>query len=156
MTEPSPELTTTTEQPTATMRAEGLRTDEIAGFFDRAFGTIFGALAEQDVTPTGPALALYPRPPGDTVDIEAGVPVDRAIVPAGEVVPGVLPAGKVARLEHHGAYDDLGTSWDRLRSWITGEGLTPSAVLWEVYVTEPSPDMDPADLVTELNWLLDD
>lgn len=25
-------------------------------------------------------------------------------------------------------------------------------VTWEVYVTEPSPDMDPADLRTELNW----
>lgn len=27
--------------------------------------------------------------------------------------------------------------------------------LWEVYLTEPSPDMDPADLRTELNWLLE-
>jgi hypothetical protein len=25
-------------------------------------------------------------------------------------------------------------------------------VMWEVYLTEPSPEMDPADLRTELNW----
>ena len=43
---------------------------------------------------------------------------------------------------------------ERLAAWMGEQGLTPGPVLWEVYVTEPSPDMDPADLRSELNWLL--
>jgi effector-binding domain-containing protein len=58
----------------------------------------------------------------------------------------------VARLVHAGGYDQLGEAWGRLGAWIAGQGLTPGADLWEVYVTGPSPDTDPADLRTELFW----
>jgi hypothetical protein len=30
--------------------------------------------------------------------------------------------------------------------------LEPAASCWEVYTTEPSPEMDPADLRTQLVW----
>jgi effector-binding domain-containing protein len=70
------------------------------------------------------------------------------------VQAGTLPGGRVARVEHHGSFDALGASWERLATWMNREGHTPSDTFWEVYVTEPSPDMDPADLVTELSWLL--
>jgi effector-binding domain-containing protein len=69
-------------------------------------------------------------------------------------VAGSLPGGQVARLVHHGSFDELGSSWARLGAWIGQRGLTPTDALWEVYVTEPSPDMDPADLRTALHWLV--
>ena len=53
---------------------------------------------------------------------------------------------------HAGSFDGLSEAWQRLGAWIGGQGLTPANDYWEVYVTEPSPDMDPADLRTELNW----
>ena len=65
---------------------------------------------------------------------------------------GSLPAGRAARLVHHGSYDELGSSWERLARWMRDQRLEPAAFFWEVYVTEPSPDMDPADLRTELIW----
>jgi effector-binding domain-containing protein len=55
---------------------------------------------------------------------------------------------------HVGAFDGLGESWGRLGEWIGAQGLIPGADMWEVYVTEPSPDMDPADLRTELCWTI--
>ena len=55
---------------------------------------------------------------------------------------------------HAGSFDTLSSAWERLGSWINDQGLTPTQVYWEVYLTEPTPDMDPADLRTELNWLL--
>jgi len=70
------------------------------------------------------------------------------------VHPGSLPAGRVARLVHVGGYDGLGESWGRLGAWIAEQNLAPGTVIWEVYVTEPNPDMDPADLRTELYWTL--
>ena len=65
------------------------------------------------------------------------------------------PAASLA-LVHLGSYDKLVASWERLGAWMGEQGLTPGPLLWEVYVTEPSPDMDPADLRSELNWLLGD
>ena len=66
--------------------------------------------------------------------------------------PSSLPAGHVARVVHSCGYDQLGETWGRLGAWIVDPGLTPGIDLWEIYVTEPNPEMDPADLHTELIW----
>ena len=140
---------------TAVIRAV-VAMDGLVAFFDRSFSSLATAIAEQGVAITGPAFALYHGPPTDQIDLEVGFPTDRAVEPAGDVVAGTLPAGRVARLVHLGSYDRLVASWERLGSWMGEHGLTPGPLLWEVYVTEPSPDMDPAELRSELNWLLSD
>jgi hypothetical protein len=38
---------------------------------------------------------------------------------------------------------------------VVAQGLRPGSVMWELYVTEPTPDIDPADLRTELNLQVD-
>lgn len=128
---------------------------ELADFFDRSFSRLAPAIAGQGVSIAGPAFALYHGQPGATADLEVGFATDRAVRTDGDVRAGSLPGGPVARLVHRGAYDRLGESWGRLRAWIEAHGLTPGHDLWEVYVTEPSPEMDPADLRTELNWPLE-
>jgi effector-binding domain-containing protein len=125
---------------------------EIADFFDRSFSELATVLEGQGMAPTGPAFARYAGPPGETADLEVGFPVHEPVMPEGEVHPSSLPAGRVARLLHAGGYGELSESWGRLGAWIADQGLTPGADLWEVYVTEPNPDMDPADLRTELFW----
>lgn len=128
---------------------------ELPAFFDRSFSALAQAVQAQGLAITGPAYARYFGPPAEQADLEVGFPVAVAVEPDGDVQPGTLPGGRVARVEHHGSFDDLGSSWGTLASWIAAQGERPSATLWEVYVTEPSPDMDPADLVTELSWLLE-
>lgn len=125
---------------------------EIAGFFDRSFTELATVLDRQGIAPAGPAFARYAGPPGETADLEVGFPVHDSVAPEGQVHPSSLPAGRVAHLVHAGGYDQLGEAWGRLGAWIAGQGLTPGADLWEVYVTEPSPDMDPVDLRTALFW----
>jgi effector-binding domain-containing protein len=126
--------------------------DQLVALFDRSFSTLAAAVAGQGVAVEGPAFALYHGEPAETVDLEVGFVTGGTVQPDGEVRAGTLPGGRVARLVHRGGYDGLGSSWGRLRAWIEQQGLTPGRDLWEVYVTEPSPDMDPADLRTELNW----
>lgn len=148
-----PHLVEVHEQRTAVVRGR-VPTAELAAFFDRSFGALAAALARQGVPPMGPAFARYDGPPGDVAELEVGFPVAAEIDPDGDVVPSSLPAGTAATLEHRGPYDDLGTSWARLVEWADAEGHERGSVLWETYVTEPSPDADPADMVTELTWLL--
>ncbi|WP_314175376.1 GyrI-like domain-containing protein [Streptomyces winkii] len=125
-------------------------------FFDASFRQLTGAVSRQQVALIGPAFGLYHRPPGETTDLEVGFVTDRAVHPEGDVVVSALPAARVARTVHRGSFDGLGDSWERLRAWVREQGLTPGDVMWEFYVTEPTPDMDPRDLRTELNCVIAD
>ena len=150
-----PELVDVTTATTAVISAVVSR-QELANFFDRSFSRVAAVLSDQDIAIESPAFARYHRPPDEDFDLEVGFVTARAVRPDGEVRPGSLPGGRVARLVHEGGYDQLGASWGRLQSWIDGQGLTLGRDLWEVYVTQPSPDIDPATLRTELIWTIGD
>ncbi|WP_331742242.1 GyrI-like domain-containing protein [Kitasatospora sp. NBC_00039] len=150
-TVPEPELVTIAPATTAVLRAT-VPMAALRDFFDAAFRALAEALAAQGVAPVGPAFGRYRGTFGDPVDIEVGFATDRAVRPDGEVVAEALPGGRVARMVHAGAYDGLGESWERLHGWITEQGLSAEPHRWEVYPTQPSPDMDPRTLRTELNW----
>lgn len=139
---------------TTAVIAAVLAPDELVAFFDRSFGAIAQAAAAQGVVLQGAAFARYHGPPGERIDLEVGFPTDRPVEPTGDVRPGSLPAGRVAQVVHAGSFDGLGEAWGRLQAWISEQGLDAGGELWEVYLTEPSPDMDPADLRTELNWVV--
>lgn len=138
-------------QPTAVVRgtvaANGLRE-----FFDRAFRTLGEAVGRSSFSPAGPALSLYPSPPGSTVELEVGFPVQEPIEAQEPVVPGTLPAGPAVTCTHRGDYEGLGSSYERLQTWARANGVVLGQPLWEIYVTEPSPQADPADMVTQLFW----
>jgi effector-binding domain-containing protein len=124
-------------------------------FFDTSFRELVATTTEQGVALLGPAFALYRGPFEETVDLEVGFPVDRPVRAEGNVVAGRLPGGLLARGTHSGAFDGLGDSWARLAAWLSEQGRTPAQERWESYVTQPSPNMDPRDLRTELFWPID-
>jgi effector-binding domain-containing protein len=150
----TPQVVEVDEQPTAVVRGSDVPMTELTDFFDRAFGALGGTVAVRPGAVVGPAFARYARPPSDTADLEAGFPVSAPVEPDGDVLPSALPGGRVARLVHHGSYDELGSSWARLMTWAEEQGLTHTGVFWEVYLTEPTPDGDPDAMRTELNLLL--
>lgn len=145
-----PELVTFGGTDTAVVRGvvplAGLR-----DFFDASFRALGKTLARQQVIVTGPAFGFYHEPPKESADLEVGFATDRPVRPEGDVVAGSLPAARVARLVHHGSFDGLGASWERLFAWTHEQGLKPGPGMWEVYVTRPAPGMDPGELRTELN-----
>lgn len=147
----APELVTVEPATTAVVRGL-ISAKEVTDFFDRSFSVLAEALAAQGVSPAGPAFGLYRGIPDETMDLEVGFPTDRPIEPDGSAEAGQRPGGRVARVVHAGSFDGLSEAWQRLGAWIAEQGLTPGETYWEVYLTEPSPEMDPADLRTELNW----
>lgn len=152
MTEPTaPHLVDEPERMTAVVRGDAVPTAELPAFFDRAFGVLFPTVNGQGVQPVSAAFALYRSMPTDVVDLEVGFVVDRPVTPEGDVEPSTLPGGRIARTVHAGGFDGLGSAWQGLMGWVVEQGLTPGSVFWEVYLTEPNPEMDPADLRTELD-----
>ena len=129
---------------------------EIQNVMGPGLTELMDTLADQGVAPTGPWFTHHLRMDPDVFDFEIGVPVDGPVSPAGRVVPGELPAARVARTIYHGGYEGLGDAWGEFRDWIVAHGHTPAADLWEVYVTGTESTDDPAELATELTQPLTD
>ena len=145
--------------PTVVVAARDYPMGELPTLFDSTFRVLFPALAERGIAPAGAAFSLYHRSPGATADLEVGIPVATALtepITVGDVVltPSTLPAGSVATASHLGSYDGLGDAWGNFMAAIVASGRAPSLPFWEVYVTEPRPDMDPATLRTDLVTLV--
>lgn len=135
---------------TVCVKANGWQMSRLEELFDTGFSSLATA-----VQPAGPAYALFTRQPSDTVDVEIGFPTSTALIapiPAQKVTlePGEIPAGKVASLSHIGAFDKLPQAYEKLLAHLQQQGMTPKLPFFEVYVTEPSPEMDPADLRTDI------
>lgn len=150
-----PQITTHDAQTTAVVRGR-ITMDAMAAFYDSSFGQVAEVLAAQGVTPTGGAFGYYLSVPTNQVELEVGFTTATPVTPQGEVSPSELPAGTVARATHAGAYDGLAGSWGALMTWVHEQGRTPAGPMWEVYVTEPTPDTDPDTLRTDLYVLLTD
>lgn len=136
--------------PTACVKVTGWRFSRIAELYDAAFPALATA-----VPPAGPAYAAYTSVPGETVDLEIGFPVRVPLfapIPARKVTveAGTLPAGTVAVTSYIGPYDGLFGAWERFGAELREKGMTPRLPFFEVYVTEPSPDADPAAMRTDL------
>jgi len=144
-------LTEHDEQTTAVVR-ERVPVAELPRFFGRALHRAMTAVQAQGRHPVGPPFSLYHGMPTDAVDMEAGFPVDAPIAPADGVTSGVLPGGKVAEATHVGPYDTLGETYDEVLGYLRQQGLTPAADMWEVYLSDPQQEPDPATWRTQVFW----
>lgn len=152
LTEPA--LVTREAQPAVIVRYHGVRMDQLRSLFDQGFS----ALAASGAVIEGPAFAVYRGDPMATFDLDIGFAVAEPLaepVAVGEltVEASELPGGELFGLTHVGSYDTLGASWARLAQAMGERGLHMSA-FFEVYVTEPSPEIDPATLRTDLFFVV--
>lgn len=149
--QPTPELVTNPELHLATVRAR-VRGDEIRSLFDRAFPMIFAALGKAGIAPAAAPLGVTHGEPGETFDMSVAVPVSAPFAGDGEVRPETIPEGRAARLVVRGDYSGLGPAYERLYAWIDEQGLAPTGLAWEEYLTEPTPNRDPSHNETAL-WV---
>ena len=155
MTEPTaPQIVTLEPQPAALLR-EVVAMSDLPGFFGRAFGAAAQAAGVQGVRLAGPPLGVYFGMPGATVDVGAGFPTDRPVAADGGVASVTLPGGRAAQLLHHGPYDGLPASYDRLIAFLGEQRLTPGPVMWEAYLNEPD-QAHPEATETLIVWPLAD
>jgi effector-binding domain-containing protein len=124
---------------------------EIRNVMGPGLGELTEALASQGIAPAGRWFTRHLRMDPATFDFEICVPVTRPVAAAGRVRPGRLQAATVARTVYHGPYEGLGPAWMELDAWIAAQGRRPGPSLWEVYLTDPDANPDPATWRTELN-----
>jgi effector-binding domain-containing protein len=140
------------EEATVALIRERVPMDGLPDFFDRAFHVLGEAAAQGRLTIVGPPVGVYFGMPTDTVDVGVGFPVTGEVQGGVDVVVETLPAGPAASVVHAGSYDSMEQTYARLTHWVEDQGLAPGPVMWETYLTEPTPEADPADMRTLITW----
>lgn len=139
------------EQPVAVVRGRVPMTS-LPDFFGRAFGTVMAAVRRQGAGSSGPPFARYFGMPGESVDVEAGFPVEGSFTAADGALSGALPETDGVEALHVGPYDTLGQTYDAIRQFMAAEGLVPAGNMWEYYLSDPDKEPDPAAWQTRVVW----
>ncbi len=138
-------------QDTAVMRVR-CRPDGIAASMGEALGKVFAAIGRAGATPAGPVFSRYFEFGAETVDFECGAVVTAPFTGEGEVSAGELGGEEAAVGMHVGPYDTLSETYSAMQAWIVSQGRRPASAMWEVYLTDPQQEPDPARWQTEIYW----
>ncbi|HWN60545.1 MAG TPA: GyrI-like domain-containing protein [Streptosporangiaceae bacterium] len=160
-----PEIVTRTAQPYVAIRGH-VTMAEIGAFAGRT-GEVFGWLGARGLAPAGPPFLKYNViDMARQLEIETGVPVSAPAAGEGEVISGVLPAGRYATVTHVGHPSELMGVTKALLDWAAGQGLTwdmsqdADDDRWgsrlEIYLTDPREEPDMSKWVTQLAFRLAD
>lgn len=148
------EIVERAEQQTACVR-ESVPMDAVSAFFARAFHDTLATMQAQGIQPTGAPFAKYYGVPTTVVDVEAGFPVAHKITPGGGIMAGTLPRGRVVEATHIGPYENLHQTYAEMARYFETAGLTPGAVMWESYLSDPEREPDSATWRTQICWPVD-
>ena len=159
------EIVTRAEQPYVAIRGH-VSMAEIGAFAVRT-PEVFAWLGARGVAPAGPPFLKY-----NVIDmmrqleIDNGVPVAAPVDGDGDVIAGVVPAGRYATLTHVGHPSELAGTTKALLDWAAGQGLTwdmspgETGERWgsrlEIYFTDPREEPDMSKWVTQLAFRLAD
>ena len=146
------EMTQVRPQNVASMR-QTIHRDEMTETLGRMFNGVAGVLSRQGVGPSGPRFARY-HTFGESVDLEAGMPVAAPIRPEGDVLAGALPGGPTAHAIHMGPYERLEAVYQAISAWIERTGRRAGEGPWEYYTTDPTTEPDPERWRTDIHWPL--
>ena len=104
---------------------------------------VYGHAVGGGGAPAGAPYTRYHDVAGDTLELEAGVPVVAPGTGKGEIEAGELPGGSVAATWHVGPYERLPEAHQALTAWAEKNGRTPAGPAWESYETDPGAEPDP-------------
>lgn len=140
---------------TVVVRHENTPMATLEQTMDSSFQALGTLMAQGVLVPTGPAFSRYDTAPSETITMEVGFPVEKPLAESVDVagltvIPSELPACTLAITKYRGSYDGLTQAWEEFIAAVVAQGYEPSMPYWEAYDTEPTPDMDPADLQTGL------
>ena len=161
----APEIVTRAEQPYVAIRGH-VSMAEIGAFAVRT-PEVYAWLGAHDLPPAGPPFLKYNViDMARQLEIDNGVPVAAPVDGDGDVIAGVIPAGRYATVTHVGHPSELYGATKALLDWGAEQGLSwdmsPSAdgERWgsrlEIYLTDPREEPDMSKWVTRLEFRLAD
>jgi effector-binding domain-containing protein len=138
-------------KPAVAIRAT-IKANEVSKTLTTLLPEVGAYAARSGAAMTGPPFTRYYKLGGDEVEIEAGMPIAKAVAGNDRVKSAELPGGRTAIAWHVGSYHDLQKSYKRLEEWMKSQNLEPRAAPWEIYWTDPGIEPDPTKWRTQILW----
>lgn len=139
------------EQPTLVMWGKVV-VEDMPQFLGRAYHATAHHAAAIGAEIVGPPFARYRSLDTELreFEVEAGFPVRGDLTESDEVDVSLLPAGPAAVAVHVGPYDAMGPTYEALAEFLKEQHAQAMGSAWEVYVSEPDEEPDPAQWRTEI------
>ena len=129
---------------------------DIAIAMAAAYAEISAFMNHAGINMTGQPMAITRAWEEGSYQFDAAIPVD--FIPAeltGNIRSGLSPAGPAVRAVHHGEYDQMMPSYEKLAAYMSAHGLSQGKVSWEHYITDPG-NTAHQDMITHIYIMLDD
>lgn len=136
-------------QPTAVATAT-LPVGEIGPWLAKSYASVAAHVSACGAGFAGPPFARYHRLGGDRFVVEAGFPVGAAIDGSDDVQCSELPGGQVAITVHVGPYSEMEPAYQALADWVEEHGGELAGDAWEIYLSDPASEPDPATWRTQI------
>jgi effector-binding domain-containing protein len=113
-------------------------TADIALAMANAYAQISGFMNSSGINMTAAPMAITRAWEEGGYEFDAAIPVDRipAELPV-NIKSGQSPSGAAVRAVHHGAYDQMMPSYEKLAAYMSAHGLSQGTVSWEHYISDP-------------------
>jgi effector-binding domain-containing protein len=111
-------------------------------------------IAENELQISAQPMAISRAWDESGYSFDAAIPVLAAeVLPTGNVRIGLSPAGKVLRVIHRGAYDQMMPTYEKISAYMGAHGLKDAGISWEQYISDPG-NTRTEDLITHIYFLL--
>ena len=128
--------------------------EELPEKLGELYGQIAAEMQKNKLEFAGQPFAIYHKYDPKAIEFEAGIPVNKAGKSSGKIVAKELKSGPVAMIAHYGKYEGTYNAHMFMDQWLTQNQKQVSGSPWEVYVTDPMKEKDPAKWLTEVYYPL--
>jgi effector-binding domain-containing protein len=122
---------------------------ELPAQLGRIYGSIINYIqGSGGTTPLIPYVAYFNMDMQD-LELEAGFTVTEAISGEGEILAGVIPAGKQVSCTHKGPYAASEAAYNEMTNWMKKNQCIPTGVAYEFYLNSPE-EVPESELLTRI------
>ena len=114
------------------------------------YGELMKYAIENQIQMAGAPVSLAHKWDENEGDVELGIVFIGEKKGTDRIKSSKTYAGKVAVIEHVGAYSDSTESWHKLFQYIKDNSLEHNGTPWEEYITDPKKETDPNKFITNL------
>jgi DNA-binding transcriptional MerR regulator len=129
--------------------------DQVPQYLDAAYMDVYSYIHEQGAKQTGPHFTLWHSPSDvyENEDVEAIVPIDRALRGTDGVKVYELPSTQVAAVVHHGNFEDFQQGHAAILEWIDANGYQIAGPYREIYIKHDQKEL--SNSTTEVQFAVE-
>ena len=138
---------------------DSCKVNDISKKLAEVYEEIYLSLASQGIMPVSQPFATYtsfPINPGDEnkVILKAGAFMEAEIETEGRLQIGFTKEGSTLQASHFGVYETAGVTHDAMKKYCDDNAFTINGSAYEMYITDPSLEPNPANWETKVIYEL--